>query len=78
MLGFANGLKTTIPGLLNSDLMDKDPRGGPETRDPEASTSGVSVARSVSRACFYFPMQNVEKITFRMSSLVVSPVSESR
>jgi hypothetical protein len=27
---------------------------------------------------FYFPMQKVEKIRFRMSSLVVSPVSESR
>jgi len=27
---------------------------------------------------FYFPIQNVEKIKFRMSSLVVSPVSESR
>ena len=27
---------------------------------------------------FYFPMQKVEKIKFRISSVVVSPVSESR
>ncbi len=27
---------------------------------------------------FHFPMQKVEKIRFKMSSLVVSPVSESR
>jgi hypothetical protein len=60
--------------LLNGDLMDKDPRGNLETRDIETAKSGVSV----SKACFYFPMQKVEKIKLRISSLVVSPVSESR
>ena len=30
------------------------------------------------RPALYFPMQKVEKIRFRTSSLVVSPVSSSR
>ena len=33
---------------------------------------------SAVRLAVYFPMQKVEKIKFKMSSVVVSPVSESR
>jgi hypothetical protein len=90
MLRGANGLKTTIPGLCQRAILSlqigyaarlTDASCGVRASFWESPLYALFQAKSIffrSLSPFYFPMQKVEKIKFRMSSLVVSPVSESR